>query len=157
MKILHVKSLRTITLAAGICVLGFLLAYLSGGLIGEEPQNQPSTSLPTVDLEVGSPSVPEESEENSEEETPAEEIPEEQPKNTAANYYVRLNRGLSSSAEELLLEQPSQLKTSLEYRGKNTTEILRDEAESAKSSPCSVERNVCQRIQKSSPHPPPMM
>lgn len=132
MKILHVKSLRTITLAAGICVLGFLLAYLSGGLIGEEPQNRPSTSLPTVDLEVGSPSAPEESEENSEEETPAEEIPDEQPKNTAANYYVRLNRGLSSSAEELLLEQPSQLKTSLEYRGKNTTEILRDEAEISK-------------------------
>ena len=69
MKILHVKSLRTITLAAGICVLGFLLAYLSGGLIGEEPQNQPSASLPTVDLEVGSPSVPEESEENSETES----------------------------------------------------------------------------------------
>ncbi len=139
MKILHVKSLRNIALAAGICVVGFLLAYLSGGMMIADKPETPPVSLPTVDLEVQNPEeAPAITEKNPEEETPAEspddapeEIPAEQPATSAANYYVRLNRGLSSSEEALVLVSPSQMKTSLEYRGKKNSKTLRDEAEIA--------------------------
>ena len=124
MKILHVKSLRRLILAMGICVAGLLLAYLSGGIVADKaPVQTTAPNIPTVELELDTP-----------EETPAE-IPEEAPtenteepvKTSAANYYVRLNRGLSSSEEKLLVEQPSQLKTSVEYRGKTTTQTLKEE------------------------------
>lgn len=135
MKILHVKSLRTIALAVGICVIGFLLAYLSGGMTAGEKTEKPSHSLPTVDLEVQNPNeTPEEGTEEipaeSPEETP-EEAPVETPAQSAANYYVRLNRGLSSSEEALILVPPSQMKSSLEYRGKTNNKTLKDEEEIA--------------------------
>ncbi len=130
MKILHVRSLRTIFLVVCICFFGFMIAYLSGGSV-EKPEEEPSVPVvtPPVNLEVQEP----------EEETPteptddeAEEIPEEQEEEpaddvtSAANYYVRLTRGLSSSEDMLVLTAPSQLKTKLEYRSKEQTAILKD-------------------------------
>ena len=109
MKVLHHKSTRNIVMVISICLLGFFMAYLSGGMMLTEEKE----SLPAPSVQEETPT-----------ETPEEEIPSEVPEvpaadNTAAaNYYVRLTRGLSSSEEKLVLENPIQLKTAVEYRGK---------------------------------------
>lgn len=124
---LHSRPLRHIGLAVGICVLGFFFTYLSGGMLSQ-PQNQASASpgteemIPALELENESGIINTENE--AEEETPSEESAP-----TAANYYVRLNRGLSSSEEELLLDVPSQLKAAVEYRGQNRSSTLTEEDE----------------------------
>ncbi len=118
MKVLHVRSLRNIVVAMGICLMGFLLTYLSGGIL-TLPEEKPAAPVttPSVNLEVQDPDAP-----------PA--VPEmEEELTSAANYYVRLNRGLSSSQEELLLTAPSQLKVKLEYRSKEQVTILKEEKE----------------------------
>lgn len=132
MKFLHVRSLRTIFLAVGICVLGFFFAYLSAGSTQSTdlPTSAEKDPLPTLDLEVENPqedsALPETEAENPE--SPAEES-EEAPKNTVANYYIRLTRGLSSSDSELQLDMPSELKASVEYRGKENNVTYRDETQ----------------------------
>lgn len=132
MKFLHVRSLRTIFLAVGICVMGFLFAYLSAGPISNNdvPTSAPTESLPTLDLEVETPQEDTEvpPEEESPSETPTEE-PADLPDNTVANYYIRLARGLSSSDSELQLELPSELKASVEYRGKDNNVTYREESD----------------------------
>ncbi len=139
MKILHVRSLRTIFLAVCICFFGFMIAYLSGGT-AEKRKEEPSVPVvtPSVDLELQEPedeaeqTKPEdESSEPAEDESEKlpEETTEEKPEDdvaSAANYYVRLTRGLSSSEDMLVLTAPSQLKTKLEYRSKEQTAILKD-------------------------------
>ncbi len=131
MKFLHVRSLRTIFLAIGICVLGFFFAYLSAGSVKteERPASVPSESLPTLDLEVENP--PAESETSITEEEPSEEAdePDTNDNNTAANYYIRLTRGLSASDSELQLELPSELKASVEYRGKENNVTYAEESD----------------------------
>lgn len=116
MKVLHNKSTRNIIMAVAICIFGFLMAYLSGGMmLGNDTQPQQPTPPAQEETPV---------------ETPEENTPSEVPEtpavdNTAAaNYYVRLTRGLSSSEEKLVLENPIQLKTSVEYRGKVSEKTL---------------------------------
>ncbi len=120
MKVLHNKSTRTIVMAVAICILGFLLAYLSGSMLTPEqvPEQTPPPSSETPA-------------ETLEEETPTEELPETPviDNTSAANYYVRLTRGLSSSEEKLVLEHPIQLKTSVEYRGKASEKTLLNKEE----------------------------
>ena len=136
MKFLHVRSLRTIFLAAAVCVLGFFFAYLSMGM---RENSNPSTSattspLPTLDLEIKneSDSPLEEQETPSEDsETPNEEPSADHTSNAVANYYIRLTRGLSSSDSELQLELPIELKASVEYRGKDNNVTFREESDIA--------------------------
>lgn len=52
--------------------------------------------------------------------------PEAPALNPGVNYYVRLNRSLSSSEEALVLTSPSQLSASVEYRGQDCQQILTD-------------------------------
>ncbi len=113
MKVLHVRSLRHIVLAVSVCLIGFLLAYLSAGMatLPKEEASRPVVT-PSVGLELQDPSA-------------VPELPEEsEPDPSGANYYVRLTRGLSSSTEELLLTAPSQMKATVEYRGKDRTVTL---------------------------------
>ena len=125
MKFLHVRSLRTIFLAVGICILGFLLSYLSAGPAPSHDSSTPSESHPTLDLEV---ETPQEKEEVPPPETPTEENTTT-PNQSVANYYIRLTRGLSSSDSELLLELPPELKASVEYRGKDNNITYREEGD----------------------------
>ena len=130
MKFLHIRSLRTIFLAVGISLLGFFFAYLSIGVLENSNPSTPApeTSLPTLDLEIKA-----EDEGSVEEpEPPSDEIPSEEnaPENNSnqiANYYIRLNRGLSSSDSELLLKLPVELKASVEYRGQDNNVTFREE------------------------------
>ncbi len=129
MKFLHIRSLRTIFLAIGICVFGFFLAYLSVGS-NDAPNESTSTSpLPTLDLELKNEDTPpaEEQEPPATEENPSEEPAKENISNDVANYYIRLTRGLSSSDTQLLLQLPAELKASVEYRGQDNTVIFREE------------------------------
>lgn len=120
MKILHNKSTRNIAIVTAVCIIGFLLAYLSGGMLMVTEQPEKSTTPLPEEVIMETPK---------EEESPSEESETPAVNNTAAaNYYVRLTRGLSSSEDKLVLEQPIQLKTSVEYRGKvNEKTILQVE------------------------------
>ena len=110
MKVLHHKSTRNIAIVTAVCIIGFLLAYLSGGMLMAQDKPEESTTPLPEEVVMETPQ---------EEETPSEENETPAVNNTsAANYYVRLTRGLSSSEEKLVLEQPIQLKASVEYRGK---------------------------------------
>lgn len=121
MKLLHVKSLRHIFLAAGICIFGFLLAYLSGGMAALDTAGSLTSNTQTEN------SVSELPEKETEADDPASET--ESSSSEMANYHIRLTRGLSSSDEELLLTLPVELKTSVDYRGKTSSLTLTDSAE----------------------------
>ena len=135
MKLLHVRSLRNITMAAGICLFGFLLAYLSGGMLAEKAEeSQPVGSQTVLEQEAAESDDSETAteEENAESETEAETETEESTepvKTSAANYYIRLNSGLSSDETKLVLTPPSQLKASVEYRGQTCTKLFTDAAD----------------------------
>lgn len=113
-KILHSRPLRHRFLTVGICVLGFFFTYLSGGFINDTATNLPDQKeLP---------------------ETPVSPVQEETlSSNTSsapvANYSIRLERGLSESEEILLLKLPAQMKTSMEYRGKEVTATWTEESD----------------------------
>ncbi|MBQ8598688.1 MAG: hypothetical protein IJ411_01030 [Oscillospiraceae bacterium] len=127
---LHSRPLRHMGLAVGICVLGFFFTYLSGGMLSQPQDDTPVSSSPGTEesspiLEVETEGEESEAGTEGEEETPSEEsVP-----TSAANYYVRLSRGLSSSEEELLLDAPSQLKAAVEYRGQNRSSTLTEDNE----------------------------
>lgn len=127
---LHSRPLRHICLAVGICILGFFFTYLSGGILNQtqEPASTPpetGESIPVLELENESEEEGAENKENSEETVSSEEGTQA----AVPNYYIRLSRGLSSSEEELLLDTPSQLKASVEYRGQNCSTTLTSEEE----------------------------
>lgn len=128
-KFLHSRPLRHISLAVGICVLGFFFTYLSGGMLSQPQDATPASPIteenpPVLEVEA------EDDNSTKSDELPKEEVPVEEAVQTAgANYYVRLSRGLSSSEEELLLETPSQLKASVEYRGQNCSSTLTEKEE----------------------------
>ncbi|MGN0664155.1 MAG: hypothetical protein ACI4L5_03685 [Negativibacillus sp.] len=116
MKLLHNKSFRTVTMAAGICIFGFLLTYLSSAIRSDQSQNT-----------VAPPSLPTENTVSSGNSVNTEETEDSKNQNGVANYYIRLTRGLSSSEDALILTVPSQLKASVEYRGETYTSILTEE------------------------------
>jgi len=113
MDYLRNKRFRHIALGVAICLLGFLLAYFSGGLLPRQ-EATPQPAEPSSPVEPAP--APEE---------PADS-PEEPVLDGGVNYYVRLNRGLSSAEEALVLTTPVELRASVEYRGQNCERIVSD-------------------------------
>lgn len=104
MDFLQNKRFRVVALCALGGLLMLILAYVAWPK-GESP------ALPEADPPVESPASPETS-------APALTL--------GVNYYVRLNRGLSSSEETLVLTTPSQLTASVEYRGEQCQQVISD-------------------------------
>ena len=126
MKNVSLKSLKTLKpvhlrIAALVLILFVILISLFS--CGKDDEKEVSNENSSVSLPAQSENISSNKENFSED----EENPKENSSSSAVNYYVRLNRGLSSDNNKLVLTSPSQLKTSVDYRGKNFSSTISDE------------------------------